>query len=138
MDLLDLAEAVGRAAEDARVAAVHERDAPALAPREARQRAHQRRVPDRHPVRHAARQLQRLEQVGRLAGEHGERVRAVARKVVLEEAAGALQRGLEGGSVVVREPVPLAQAALGLVDAASGPRVLRAGGVANCDGSRFR
>ena len=116
VDPLDLAKAVGAAAEDARVAAVHERDAPALAARDAGERAHQRRVADRHPVRHARGSLSASNRsLGSLANTR-ERVGAVARQVVLEEGPGALQRGLQGGLVLVREPVPLADAALGLVE----------------------
>src|SRR5215208_1967187 len=52
VDLLDLPQAIGRAAEDARVAPVHERHAPALAARKPDERGDQRRTPDRHPVGH--------------------------------------------------------------------------------------
>jgi hypothetical protein len=86
------------------------------ASRQVRQRALERGVADGDPVRHAARQLQRLEEVVRIAGEHGEAVRSVAWKLVLEKAGGPLERRLEGQLVVVREPVPLAQAPLGLID----------------------
>jgi hypothetical protein len=115
VDPLDLAKAVGAAAEDAGVAPVHERDAPALAPRDARQRPDQGRVADRDPVRHGARQLQGLEQVVPVAGEDCQGVGAVGLKVVLEERPRPLEGGLEGGFVVMGEPVPLADAPLGLV-----------------------
>jgi hypothetical protein len=56
---------------------------------------------DGHLVRHAARQSQRLEEVRGLAGEDGDAVGAVGRQIVLEEAAGALERGLEGRAILV-------------------------------------
>jgi hypothetical protein len=115
VDLLDLPEALGGAAEDAGVAAVHERHAPALAPLEPDERPHERRMADRHLVRHAAGQFQRLEQGRRLTGEEGDPVGAVGRQVVLQEAAGALERGLEGHAILVREAVLVPEPALGRV-----------------------
>jgi hypothetical protein len=115
VDLLDLPEALGRAAEDAGVAPVHERNAPALAPLEPGKRSHQRRVADRHLVRHAARQLQRLEYGRGFACENRHPMGAVRGQVVLQEAAGALKRGLEGYAILVREPVLVPEPALSLV-----------------------
>src|SRR5687768_16277646 len=67
VDLLYLAQAVGRTLEDARVAAADESDEPAFTPLQAHQRADQRRVADRHLAADRTRQLQRLEQARGLA-----------------------------------------------------------------------
>jgi hypothetical protein len=73
-------------------------------------------VPDRDPVGHAARQLEGLEEVAALTSEHREAVGAIAREIVLQEGARAFERRLERRLVLVREPVPFAEAAFGLVD----------------------
>jgi hypothetical protein len=116
VDLLDLAEAVGRAAEDARVAAVHERDAPALAPCHAGQRAHERGAADGHLVGDCSGQLHDLEELVLLAHEQREGVGAVGGQVVLEEVARPLERALERRLVVVLQALLLADAAVCLVD----------------------
>ena len=128
MDLLHLAQAVRRAPEDPGVTSIHEREAPAFPAREPGERPNQRRVPDRHPVRHAPRQLHRLEQPIWLAGEHGEPVGAIARKLVLQETGGALERRLEGHLVLVREPVDLTEAAFRLVEQRAHGRLARGRG----------
>src|SRR5918994_6117662 len=116
VDLLDLAQPVGRAAEDARVATAHECHAPALAALEARQRADERRAPDRDPAAHWPRQLDRLEKLGGLAREDRDPLGALGRQVALEELGGALERGVQPHLVLVGQVVVLSNAPLGLVE----------------------
>ena len=115
VDLLDLPEALRRAPEDPGVASVDERHAPALAPLEPCQRPDKRGVTDGHLVGNASWQLQRLEEVGLLAHEHRDAASAVGGQIVLQEAAGALERRLQGHAVVVGEAVLVPQPALGVV-----------------------
>ena len=116
VDLVDLAHPVLGAAEDARGAPVHERDAPALAAGQARERRDQRRAPHGDAVGERARQLQRLEHAGRLGGEHRQRLSALGGQVALQQRARALQARAQCHAVVVRQLVVVADAAIGLVE----------------------
>ncbi len=122
VDLLDLAQALGGAAEDARVAAAHEGHAPALAALEPRQRPDERRAPDRHAAGHRPRQGEHLEQAGRVAGEDGHGLRPLGREVALQQRRRALEAGVEVDPVLVRRARRARGAAARPRRAGSGPR----------------
>ena len=138
VDLLDLTQAVGRAAEDAGVAPADERDAPALAALEPRERPDERRVADRDAVADRAGQLDRLEQVGGLAREQGDAMRALGGELALEERRPPARRGLERGAVRRATGRCARARAVPPRRAGSAPRSRARAACANSEGSRSR